>query len=60
MMPSVTFTSTLAKIAAKAAKWYHMDPEEAVEFAWFSVSQTGDAAEVHQDFVRHYEAWKVQ
>jgi hypothetical protein len=37
-----------------------MDPEEAVEFAWFSVSQTGDAAEVHQDFVRHYEAWKAQ
>lgn len=53
-MPSIRFATTLATIAAKAAKSQRAwTPEECVEFAWYSVNETGDAAEDNVDFARH-------
>lgn len=60
MTYSPDFATTLAIVAAKAAKKRNVTtPEEAAEFAWFSVNQVGDASIDDADFDRHYKMWKV-
>jgi hypothetical protein len=52
------FTTTLATIAAKAVHTADdLSPEDAVEFAWFSVDSVGDASIDDADFIRHYVEW---
>lgn len=56
MAHSREFATALATIAAKARD-YGYGPDQAVEFAWFSVGQVGDASIDQEDFMRHLGAW---
>lgn len=58
MTYSSDFVKTVATIAAKAqARWQFLDPEQAVDFAWYSVNEPGDAAADDNDLPRHFEGW---
>ena len=61
MTYSSDFVKTVAIIAAKAQdRWRtHITPEQAVDFAWFSVNEVGDAAEDDNDLVEHFHAWRA-
>lgn len=52
--------TTLATIAAKAmARWRFLTPEEAVNFAWYSVNEVGDASIDNADLLRHFQTFLV-
>lgn len=54
------FATTLATIAAKAqSRWAFLTPENAVDFAWYSVNSVGDASIDTDDLKRHFEMWLV-
>lgn len=57
-MRSSQFSNVLATIAAKAMTFKDITPEQAVDFAWFSVNSVGDAAEDDDDLVRHLAEWR--
>lgn len=50
------FVTTFGTIVAKACALGY-GPDQAVEFAWFSVGQVGDASIDQEDFMRHLGAW---
>lgn len=55
------FVVAVATVAAQAAQarstW---SVEECVNFAWYSMSQTGDASVDQNDFDRHLTTWEEQ
>lgn len=57
-MRSSEFANTLATIAAKAMTDRRMSPEQAVDFAWFSVNSVGDASIDDDDLTRHLAEWR--
>lgn len=57
MRVSREFATTLATLAAMARDFRNISPEQAVDFAWFSVNSVGDAVEVPEDFTRHWDEW---
>jgi len=61
LMAPTQFATTLATIAAKAKdRWQFLSPDACVEFAWFSVNETGDAEEDDSDLQRHFETWLAE
>lgn len=58
MTTDYDFANVLATIAAKAMTFRNITPEQAVNFAWFSVNSVGDASIDDDDFVRHMAEWK--
>lgn len=59
MQVSTDFATTLATIAVKAARYLggSFTEQAAVDFAWWSVDEAGDAAEDEADFGRHIRRW---
>lgn len=59
MQHSTDFVSTVATIAVKAARYLggSFTEQAAVDFAWWSVNEVGDAAEDDRDFGRHIRTW---
>lgn len=58
MTYSHDFVDTIALIATRAKSEYpNLTPDVAVQFAWFSASQVGDASIDDADLTRHYETW---
>lgn len=57
MTYSNDFVTTHATIAAKGAHVYGLNPEQAVDFAWFSVNSVGDASIDDNDLDRHFDEW---
>jgi hypothetical protein len=59
MAYSSDFVQTVALVAARAQYMWgsSASPKDAVEFAWFSVNQTGDASIDDHDLARHLAIW---
>jgi hypothetical protein len=58
MTYSHDFTNTVATIATKAmARWRFLTSFEAVNFAWYSVNEVGDASIDDDDLQRHFEGF---